>query len=137
MLFNNKLEINQLDTIDSTICKKTKLNQWYSFSSVITWFSNIPKKNECKFSKFDVVNFYPSIMEELLTASIDFAREHMEISDETIYIIMQARKSLLFNPQGETWTKNAVAALMLAWALLTATKFASLSGYSSCINSLR
>ena len=66
-----------------------------------------PKKNECKFLKFDIVNFYPSITEELLTASIDFALEHMEISDETINIITHARKSLLFNPQGETWTKKS------------------------------
>ena len=50
--------------------------------------------------------FYPSITEELLTASIDFASGHMEISDETINITMHTQKSLLFNPQGETWTKK-------------------------------
>ena len=53
------------------------------------------------------MNFYPSITEELLTASIGFACEHMEISDETINIIMHARKSLLFNQQAETWTKKS------------------------------
>ena len=103
-----KISKHHMDTINTTIRKKTKLNQWHSTSSVIAWFSiNVPKKNECKFLKFDIVNFYPSITEELLTASIGFAREHMEISDETINIIMHARKSLLFNPQGETWTKKS------------------------------
>ena len=102
-----KISKHHLDTINTTILKKTKLNQWQSTSSVIAWFSNVPKKNECKFLKFDIVNIYPSITQELLTASIGFASEHMEISDETINIIMHARKSLLFNPQGETWTKKS------------------------------
>ena len=102
-----KISKHHLDTINTTIHKKTKLNQWHSTSSVTAWFSNIPKKNECKFLKFDIVNFYPSITKELLTASIGFAREHTEITDETINIIMHARKSLLFNPQGEIWTKKS------------------------------
>ena len=93
---------HHMDTINATIRKKTKLNQWHSTSSVIAWFSNIPIKNERKFLKFDIVNFYPSITEELPTASIDFAREHMEINDETINSITHARKPLLFNPQRET-----------------------------------
>ena len=74
-----KISKHHLDTINTTIHKKIKLNQWHSTSSVIAWFSNIPKKNECKFLKFDIVNFYASITQELLTASIGFAREHMEI----------------------------------------------------------
>ena len=53
------------------------------------------------------MNFYLSITEELQTASIDFAREHMEISDDTINIIMHARKLLLINQQGESWTKKS------------------------------
>ena len=73
---------------------------------MVAWFSKIPKKNKCKFLKFDIVNFDPSITEELQTASIGFVRELMEISNETINIIMHAQKSLLFNPQGDTWTKK-------------------------------
>ena len=45
-------------------------------------------------------------MEELLTASINFACEHMEISNKTVNVIMHAWKSLLFNPLGKTWTKK-------------------------------
>ena len=94
--------IHHLDTINTTLCKKTKLNQLHRTSFVIAWFSNITKKNECKFREF-----LTSITAELLTPSIDLAREQMEISDETINIIMHARKSLLFNPKAETCTKKS------------------------------
>ena len=55
--------------------------------------------------QFDIVDFYPSISPQLLTDSINFAAQHTDISDETIEIIMHARKSLLFD-RNSTWIKN-------------------------------
>ena len=59
----------------------------------------------CKFIKFDIAEFYPSISGELLEKSINFARSIIEIKDKTIDIFNHARKSLLFH-DGNTWVKK-------------------------------
>jgi hypothetical protein len=55
-----------IERINGEIRETTKAQQWRNTASVIEWFQNIPNKNKCKFLKFDVVDFYPSISEELL-----------------------------------------------------------------------
>jgi len=55
--------------------------------------------------QFDIVDFYPSISSELLTNSIQFAAQHVDISAETTDVVMHARKSLLFN-NNSTWIKK-------------------------------
>ena len=55
-----------LQRINSQILKYTNLNQWKNTDSVITWFKNMPNKSTRSFITFDVVDFYPSISEELL-----------------------------------------------------------------------
>ena len=71
-------------------------NQWRNTSEVISWFKNIPNKYNCKFIKFNIIEFYPSITENLLKKSINFAKEYVNIDDDTINIIMHCRKSVLF-----------------------------------------
>ena len=62
--------------------------------------------------QFDVVEFYPSISEELLNKALDFANEHTNepISSEHRDIILHSRKALLFtkNERGQSvpWTKK-------------------------------
>ena len=41
-------------------------NQWRSTSTVVEWFRAIKNKKTCKFIKFDMAEFYPSISAELL-----------------------------------------------------------------------
>ena len=65
----------------------------------------ILNKYNCKFIKFDIIEFYPSITENLLKKSINFAKEYVNIDDDTINIIMHCRKSVLFGDQS-TWTKK-------------------------------
>lgn len=43
---------------------------------------------------FDIVEFYPSISEDLLKQALDYAKQHTTISEEDLDIIMHARKSL-------------------------------------------
>ena len=74
-------------------------------SIVISWFQNILDKKDCKFLKFDIVDFYPSITEKLLSAAILFAKPFTQIDDDAIQIIQHSRKSLLFNEK-EAWIKN-------------------------------
>ena len=45
---------------------RIKVNQWQNSNEVIKWFKNMPNKNECTFTVFDIQKFYPSITEDLL-----------------------------------------------------------------------
>ena len=66
----------------------------------------IPSKADCKFLKFDIVGFYPSISEKLLTDAIEYANKFVKIDKKSIEIIMHCRKSLLFC-EGEAWSKKS------------------------------
>ena len=94
-----------LQAKNKEIRTSTGLNQWRRTSSVIEWFTNLVRKTKLKFIKFDVVEFYRSITETLLTNSITWAKTKTTISQEDEAIIMHARKSLLFS-EGDTWTKQ-------------------------------
>ena len=72
---------------------------------MIGWFTGLEAKDRCTFIQFDIDNFYPSITQELFNKAIAFAKEHTEISDWEVEIIMQARKTLLFNNE-EPWCKR-------------------------------
>ena len=88
-----------LDNINNSIRESQKSLQWRNTSAVITWFNSIEHKSKCKFIKFDVVNFYPSISENLLNKSLTFAKSLVKISDRDINIIRHSCQSLLFNEE--------------------------------------
>ena len=100
-----KISKHHLDEINSAIRSKTKLNQWRSTASVISWFMNVPHKPSSRFLKFDIVSFYPSISEALIKKAIDFAQKFVGVKQETVDIIMHCRKSLLFTGQN-AWIKQ-------------------------------
>lgn len=50
------------------------------------------------------MDFYPSISRILQLKAVNFARAHTEVNDENIYIIMHAKRTLLFST-GCAWTK--------------------------------
>ena len=54
---------------------------------------------------FDIVEFYPSISEDLLHRAILFAKGYITITDEEVDIIQHSRKSLLFS-KGRAWMKK-------------------------------
>ena len=94
-----------LDRINTSIRSITSVNQWRNSTSVIDLFKKIPDKPKNTFITFDIVNFYPSITEDILQKSIDFARQHVTIPDEDIEIITHSRKSLLFD-NDSPWMKR-------------------------------
>ena len=59
-----------------------------------------------KFIKFDIVEFYPSISEDLLKKSINHAKWFTKVQENGISAIKPARKSLLFSNDG-TWVKKS------------------------------
>ena len=83
----------------------TNLNQWKSTDAVLKWFNNIPNKQSHSFITFDIVDFYPSISQDLLTQALTFASQNDTITDEEKNII-HTKKSLLFN-QNTTWCKRS------------------------------
>ena len=89
-----------LEAINSRIRAATNLQQWRNTQSVIDCFVQLPSKENMHFTQFDIVDFYPSIKEDLLKKAIQFAKIHTTISEQEENIIWHARKSLLFDTSG-------------------------------------
>ena len=94
-----------LKRINAQLRDKTQVNQWQNTQSVIDWFNNLKDKKKRTFIQFDIESFYPSITEETLLKSIEWAKTHVHISDLEIETILHARRSLLFF-NGSTWIKK-------------------------------
>ena len=94
-----------LDNINTSLRSSTAVNKWRNSAAVIDWFKAIQAKPKHKFIVFDIVNFYPSITEELLRKSISFAKQHITIQEDDVEVIMHARKSLLFD-NDSPWVKR-------------------------------
>ena len=94
-----------LERVVADVTSELGLNQWRNTAVVIDWFKDIPNKSRSSFIKFDIVDFYPSITEELLDKAVEFAKSVTEIDDSELRIIKHARKSLLFNGN-EQWVKK-------------------------------
>ena len=73
------------------------MTQWQNTQAVIAWFKSTENIRSSSFIKFDIVNFYPSIMKELLTKSLNYAKFITTIEEEVIANVFHARKSLLFD----------------------------------------
>ena len=69
---------------------------------MVEWFKNLERKTNSTFLKFDVVDFYPSIMESLLNNSINFAKTKFDY----VNIIRHAKNSLLFE-NNAVWIKKS------------------------------
>ena len=94
-----------LDQINSKLCEILKVNEWKNTENVINWFKKVESENSHKFSMFDIKDFYPSIKEDLLIETFEFAKQHVTIKSKDRETIFHARKSLLHN-EGEPWIKK-------------------------------
>jgi hypothetical protein len=81
-------------------------------SGNIYWIQNIEGKPNHKFLSFDIVEFYPSITEDLLDRAIIWARSFTAIPEEDISINKHSRKSHLLNG-GTAWTKRSSDSLFV------------------------
>ena len=71
---------------------------------MIDWFKGLRRRGN-KFFKFDIVDFYPSITENLFDDALEYAKSIVTIPKEHEEIIRHSRKSLLFSA-GQVWTKR-------------------------------
>ena len=94
-----------LDDINNRIRNIINVNQWKNSNSVIEWFNSLENKSNCIFLSFDIVEFYPSITQDLLEKVIQWAKTITTITEEQETIIHHARKSLLFH-DGTPWVKK-------------------------------
>ena len=94
-----------LKKIVRTVRAKSGLNQWENVYSCINWFEKLTHKSRKSFIVFDIVNFYPSISEEMLSSALNWALKYISISDQERKVIFDARKSFLFF-NGAHWEKK-------------------------------
>ena len=95
-----------LERINAKIIKETKLNQWKNTNEVIQWYEAISNKQQKSAIVFDICNFYPSITEALLSKALNFAKQHIRITDEEKHIVMHSKNTSLIH-KNETWCKKS------------------------------
>ena len=95
-----------LEKLTAHLRTSSSVNQWRSTGEVISWFKTNCTPGHVQFLQFDIESFYPSISENLLDRALQFAQEHINISEEDIDTIKHSRLSLLFCPRGETWQRK-------------------------------
>ena len=107
-----KISKQILQKINTEVRKTADLTQWQSTGEVLNWFRKIQNKEEKRFLQLDIVEFYPSINENLLDKALKYASDNMKepINARDIRIIKHSRQALLFtrNEDGtkSTWTKK-------------------------------
>ena len=103
-----KVSKSILDSINSPLRQSLEINQWKNTSSVIKWLNDINNKNSCTFIEFEIKDFYPSVTPEILNNAIQFARQSLNINEESVQIIKHCQKSLLFD-DNTPWAKKFTA----------------------------
>ena len=94
-----------LDKINTQLKDKLQLNQWKNTKAVTKWFTAITNKNNSAFIQFDITDYYPSITEYTLDRALEFAAQHVPVSQDDIRIIKHCRKSLPFH-DNKPWIKK-------------------------------
>ena len=100
-----KISKEILDRINNKITKANRFNQWKNTTSVIEWFKAIDNKHQHNFICFDIVEFYPSISQDLLNKALNFASAYDNITKDERNIIIHAKNSILIHKQ-QTWQKK-------------------------------
>ena len=85
---------------------KGDVNQWRSTKEVIRWFNNLEDKKQLSYLTFDIVDFYPSITDNLLTKTLKWAQKYHNISVAEFDAIMHARRTILYDHKGNDWKKQ-------------------------------
>ena len=67
-----KISKHYLKHFNNKIREKTQMNQWRNSKCVIEWFKVIKNKGKSSFTKFDIVEFYPSISKKRLSKAIKY-----------------------------------------------------------------
>ena len=85
-----------LEEIIKNVANTIRVNHWRNTTTAIDWFKLLPQKDKLRLAKFDNVEFYPSISNELLNCSISFARSITTTSGSVINIYLITEENLFF-----------------------------------------
>ena len=88
-----KISKSVLENINRNLLKLLQVYQWNSES--VKWFCSIENKSQCKLIQLDIVDFYPSISEEILDNAIQLSQQHINIPEKDLHIVKHCKKSLL------------------------------------------
>ena len=69
-----------LDNINLRLKQKLDVTLWKNSAAVIKWFRSIEMKENCMFTNFNIVEFYPTISEDFLNSALLFAKRHIKIT---------------------------------------------------------
>ena len=101
-----KVSKNIVDKMNVSIRCKSDVNQWRSTKEVIRWFNNLENKKQLSYLTFDIVDFYPSITDNLLIKTLKWAKKYHNIAVTEFDAIMHARRTILYDHKGNVWTKK-------------------------------
>ena len=101
-----KVSKNIVDKMNVSIRCKADVNQWRSTKEVIRWFNNLEDKKQLSYLSFDIVDFYPSITDNLLIKTLKWAQKYHNIAVTEFDAIMHARRTILCDHKGNVWTKK-------------------------------
>ena len=123
-----KISKHKLDEINSSLRKVTGYNQWQSTKDMLGWFSKTEvTPGKTSFLKFDIVSFYPSISEKLLSDALKWAKNLTKITDTDIEVILHCRKTFLFY-QDEIWVKKSNSEFDVAMGSFDSAEVCELTG---------
>ena len=103
-----KVSKNILQRVNDELRSKLNVNQWRSSEDVIKWFTQIQNKGRKNFIQYDIVDFYPSITENILKEAIEFARKFTVITPDEERIILTAKNKILIS-DSQPWKKKNCA----------------------------
>ena len=101
-----------MDTINKNGSKETTVTQLKNISQETNKFNNIKNKKPSSFATFHVENFYPSISIDLFKDATNCAKAIKDKNDGQLSIIIQSRKSMLFN-NNELWVKRTGGKMLI------------------------
>ena len=81
-----KISKKILEKVRDVVIASTQLTQWKNTVSVLQWFKNIVDPQRYSFIQFDIINYYPSISEKLLTDALNWAS--YILTKEYLFILM-------------------------------------------------
>ena len=76
-----------MEKINRNVRETTQLQQWKNTQAIIDWFSDLKDKSDKTFIKFNIVEFYPFISEELQERAINYAKSISAITEQQESII--------------------------------------------------
>ena len=96
-----------LDRINCQLRNVTQINQFKSTNEVLVWFKNLENKQNLKFIKLDIEQFYPSISLDLLMKALEWARPLAYFTDKEKNTIIHCRRHFLFF-NSKTYVKKKI-----------------------------